>query len=516
MKKTKLCAVFCTVVMFFSLLAAPVSAGNGTVITNQSSKTISVSFSDADVRDVLSAVGMEMGYSILFAGSPTRVSLDMKNVTPLAAFEYVIKLTGLDYLRDGSTLIVGTKADLVDDFARTLSITAFQLKYIQADVLNEKINQLGINVTVILMPTNNKALWVRGLASDIAKVNELIKILDITENSESSANTKTQLQTITMNYITAADFNEFIRGLGFNNGIAVENEGKTLWVYATLSEYDEIWKLRELVDVESGGLNVDATKDVRAITTTMMQKSDALSAVQTAYPELSVFSLSNSAKTFVVIGRKADVDGAYKMISKLDASLSTALGSSTSLEKIMFQYNTVNISASELGRRLEKVDFDGNMQWYIVDSSELSTNIYIYCSADYQADVMTLLHLLDSVSAANTFSSPVFRATDAAGAANAIAYIQGMLGAIVTDKLDVIVFDSEYVVYLKNSTAETAKLIEALLEKTRATDQTGGKSTAPDVSWATYVATQFGGDNALAEAAGTAAYAAWVQNKLKG
>lgn len=346
-KSTRLCAVLCTLLMMFSLAATPAFAAS----TTTSTKKISVTFKDADLRDALSSIAMNMGYSVIFAGTPSRVTFELKNTTAADAFDYVVKLAGMDYIKDGNSLIVGSKESLMDDFAKTLSITTFKLSYIYADVLKEKIDQLGFDVQVILMPANNKAIWVRGLASEIGKVNELIKILDVFDNSESgSIETGKQLQTITMNVITAAEFNEFIKGLGFNNGVSVENNGKTLWVYATLDEYHELWRMKELVDVAEGGLSTGSTKTVSIVDLVNMSKAEAIAAITTAYPDVKTYSLNNAALSFVMIGKKGDVEGARTLISTLDT-----VNKVGGIELTVAKHVLVNITAAEAERRLEKL-----------------------------------------------------------------------------------------------------------------------------------------------------------------
>ena len=66
-----------------------------------------------------------MNYSVIYAGESNRISIEMQNVTASDAFEYVLKLAGLSYVKEGSSLIVAPKGVLVEDFSKSLSIIFF-------------------------------------------------------------------------------------------------------------------------------------------------------------------------------------------------------------------------------------------------------------------------------------------------------------------------------------------------------------------------------------------------------
>ena len=507
-KSTRLCAVLCTLLMMFSLAATPAFAAS----TTTSTKKISVTFKDADLRDALSSIAMNMGYSVIFAGTPSRVTFELKNTTAADAFDYVVKLAGMDYIKDGNSLIVGSKESLMDDFAKTLSITTFKLSYIYADVLKEKIDQLGFDVQVILMPANNKAIWVRGLASEIGKVNELIKILDVFDNSESgSIETGKQLQTITMNVITAAEFNEFIKGLGFNNGVSVENNGKTLWVYATLDEYHELWRMKELVDVAEGGLSTGSTKTVSIVDLVNMSKAEAIAAITTAYPDVKTYSLNNAALSFVMIGKKGDVEGARTLISTLDT-----VNKVGGIELTVAKHVLVNITAAEAERRLEKVTFAEDVQWYITTEGDLSSTIFLYCASDYMAKAKLVLAAIDSAptpETVNRVNIPVYTTATLDEAANIQNYLQTMIGSLIVGTFNTVDLNGKVVLYLTSTTPETVSLVEALLDKTDSAPTTEA-ADKNDVSWTAYVQEVFKGDEAAANTAGMEAYGMWVRTKL--
>ena len=110
--------------------AGAAAAGDSAIIDNVSPQRISINVHDADVRDVLSAVAVNMGYSIVYSGDVSTITMKLENVTPAAALDYLLKSMGLSYLQEGSTLVVGKRETLTSDFARSISITRFNLAHI--------------------------------------------------------------------------------------------------------------------------------------------------------------------------------------------------------------------------------------------------------------------------------------------------------------------------------------------------------------------------------------------------
>ena len=140
-----------------------------------SASRMSINVQNADIRDVLSAIAVNMGYSIVYTADPAEITMKMDNVKPDEAFEYLLKMLNLQYIPEGKNLIVGTREVLTENFKRSLALTKFRLNYISSEALTDKIQQLNLPVTVITVDGNNKMLWVQGFASDIAKVNELVQ-----------------------------------------------------------------------------------------------------------------------------------------------------------------------------------------------------------------------------------------------------------------------------------------------------------------------------------------------------
>ncbi|MEG2916181.1 MAG: hypothetical protein RR839_07050, partial [Oscillospiraceae bacterium] len=145
--------------------------------------TISFKFKDADIRDILSAIALNIDYNVIYADNPLRMTVEMKDVAPNVAFDYVLKMAGLAYIEEGSSIVVGKKDTLLSDFSKTLCLTKIELEYIDTTNFKQKITELKIPVTAVTMPANKTSVWVQGTTSDVAKVGELYRIFDVPENA---------------------------------------------------------------------------------------------------------------------------------------------------------------------------------------------------------------------------------------------------------------------------------------------------------------------------------------------
>ena len=75
--------------------------------------TISLKASDADLKSVLSLIADCANYTILYTGTEGQtVTIDLEDVTPLAALDYVLRKVSMSYIQSGNMLIVGDTSTL--------------------------------------------------------------------------------------------------------------------------------------------------------------------------------------------------------------------------------------------------------------------------------------------------------------------------------------------------------------------------------------------------------------------
>ncbi len=100
------------------------------------STTISLDLDGANVQDALSAVALNAGYTIIFVGDNNgTVTLKLEHASALKAVDYITRLAGLSFIKDGNTLIVGSADQINSKFIDKVVMHKFTLDYITVVVL---------------------------------------------------------------------------------------------------------------------------------------------------------------------------------------------------------------------------------------------------------------------------------------------------------------------------------------------------------------------------------------------
>ncbi len=434
---------------------------------NLTPNSITINVKDADVRDVLSAIAKNMGYSIIYKGSATTITIKLEDMAPTTAFDYILKNIGVTYLKDGDVLIVASREVLKQDYARSLYLTKFDLTYIDAGTLNSKISQLGIPVTVVSMEANKSSIWVQGFPSDVTKVRELINVLDISENStiaadgssDTVANTKT-LSYIKLNFIQAHTFNRFLKTLGINVGMVLSPDSQILHLYATPSERQEVASICAQVDNMGSFANVGNANMFEYCALTNVPKDIAISTINSVCSDVEIITVDNATKGFYLKGNLEAIRSAREVLQQLEGNdkLSTP-------ENTFFTYSLKNITAAEAENRLAGIKLDESVSYYPSAYSEFSKTLYVYCNKDYEQTMRDVLDKIDATEI-DTYNAPIYMAATEEEADIMIEYLETMLG-ISSGVIEWKKFQtgSGCVLYIENADVETIQKVEALMER---------------------------------------------------
>ena len=172
-----------------------------------SSSSLSLEFKDADLVGVLETILAHTGYTMIFKGSSTTVSLTLPNVSPLAAIDYVLRMVDMTYIKHDNIIYVGTASTLNASFVDKQALTKFSLKYISTDTLMSQLSTLGVSVTLVKMEDNNREFWVTGTPMQLAKLKDLAKTLDIKKHTTlGSAAISSSLTPIELKYLATSNF----------------------------------------------------------------------------------------------------------------------------------------------------------------------------------------------------------------------------------------------------------------------------------------------------------------------
>jgi len=349
---------------------------------------ISIDVRNVDIRDVLSAIGVNMDKNIIFTGQPLKISVNIQDVEPETALNYVLNIAGYDYLDDGNAFIVGEKNIINDDFYNQIAITELPLKYITADIISEQINVLGLPVKKIVLENNPNVIWIQGLPREINKIKDLISMIDTPENSANKTGEETALLTpITTKYISAEQLNNIIEQMGLPSGIVIESNPMTLWINGNSYEISQIRAVQNNIDIPENSSSESSS--ITPVKLTYLTTDEITLILNQLDLDIDILTFEKSLKTLWIKGSADAIETAKDVIKKFDIK-------DYSSDTIFFVYNTVNITASELEKRINELNLN-NVSINYLNYPQFSKSLIIRCPADYKLFLLSYINQLDVV-----------------------------------------------------------------------------------------------------------------------
>jgi len=401
-----------------------------------SSSTITAEFKNADLVGVLETILAHTGYTMIFRGNTTTVTISLPGVSPLTAIDYVLRMVDMTYIKHDNIIYVGNASTLNASFADKQALTKFNVKYISVETLMSQLSTLGVSATLVKMENNNRDFWLTGTPMQLAKVKDLIKTLDIKKHvTTGSGAISSSLTAIELKHIPASEFSSLLSTLGLHAGITMTAHPMTLYVYVSGDALNDIMKIKKLVDFEDVNAEVPSTgtgeegedatnKDENNNTNTdnknenenengngnggtasdviisdgetslvkltlqYINKAAAQNILSTFGYKVDVLGLALYEKILWLRGETEEVDEAIEQIKQHDIS-----GNNT--EKVSFTYDLQNIVASELQNKIGNMDIEG-VEFYFGSYPELTKSIIVYCPANQVENVKNVIATLDS------------------------------------------------------------------------------------------------------------------------
>ncbi len=400
-----------------------------------SSSTITAQFKEADLVGVLETILAHTGYTMIFKGTSSPVTINLPGVSPLTAIDYVLRMVEMTYIKHDNIIYVGNAATLNASFADKQALTKFTVKYISVDTLMSHLSTLGVAPTLVKMENDNRDFWLTGTPMELAKVKQVINTLDVKKNvTTGSGAISSSLTAIELKHISASEFSSLLQTLGLHAGITMAAHPMTLYVYVSGDALNDIMKIKKLVDFEDvnavepptgsgeeGGSadkednkgNTDTDKDTNTdkdngkedgttsdvvisdgetslvkLTLQYINKDAAKNILTTFGYKVEVLGLDLYEKVIWLRGATDEVNEAIEQIKEHDIS-----GNNT--EKVSFTYDLQNIVASELQNKISNMDVDG-VEFYFGSYPELTKSIIVYCPANQVESVKNVIATLDS------------------------------------------------------------------------------------------------------------------------
>ena len=441
-----------------------------------SSSRLSLNLVDANVKDALSAIARNAGYTIVFVGdATTTLTVNLEQMSALKAIDYVTRLAGLSYLKDGNTLMVGTTAELNEKFVDKVVMTKFTLKYITVGVLQTQASALGLsNVQYVSTEADDSTVFVSASPKELAKIQELIKLIDVSSNiNAGAALVAANFKEINLNYITAEEFSGLLSSLGLDPGIVVASRPYTLYTFVTGSALADINTIKAVIDKPLTGANLGASKSDQVVepsttpsggtdgpstgtpgTSTGSEETKILREIELEYIdrtmavgiidsfpyEVTVYGPEKMTKKLWLMGTESEVNKAESKIKEFDTE---SYADSMKLENTFFVYDLQNCTAQEMLDRLANIKLE-NVTFKTNAYPTISKALIVYCDFAKQEQVKSLLDAMDTASTEEVLNRAVEVTANEAVARNRIAGLMSVHPEIPTmDQFTFITADSK-------------------------------------------------------------------------
>lgn len=403
------------------------------------SSKITVKAKDASVKDLVSAIAYNAGYTVIFKGTDSTISVELDDASPMKALDYVTRFAGLSYLKDGNTLLISTPDDLNTTFVDSLVLAKFTLKYITHSELMGQASALGLSSMKTVSQTNNqREIWISAYPKEMAKLKELVDILDAPENISVGSNSIASAFTpIKLDYISASEFSSLLGSLGLHTGITMSAYPMTLFVYVSGVQLSDIMTIKKVVDTadaisnindndnDNGGTvtppdsstgnttppdsttnpggSTSATPDDSTTETPVEEpitfekidlvnitRSDAEALIAKSGEEVSTYGHDRMTKSLWLFGTQSAIDAVKAIISAIDNNVASAAST-------VHTYTAQNCTVDELMARLSGVKYE-NVAFYQYDHSSITNSIIVYCDdVTWNNEIYDLLVAIDTV-----------------------------------------------------------------------------------------------------------------------
>jgi type IV pilus assembly protein PilQ len=156
------------------LLAVPAFAETA---PQPASSPISLEFRDADIKDVMRAMGQAADLNLIVGDTVTgRVSLSVKNVDVWEALESILKTRGLTYVRNANMVRVVPVAEARDD---DMEDRVFSLGFANGQDVLPIVEKMKSDRGKASVDLRMNAVVVRDLSLNADRIGRLIKALDV-------------------------------------------------------------------------------------------------------------------------------------------------------------------------------------------------------------------------------------------------------------------------------------------------------------------------------------------------
>ncbi len=147
----------------------------------------SISFKDADLRDVIKMLSGEGGYNVVVGNDVTgKVTFDLHNVTIQDALDAALKINGYGIEKMGEILFIKPASQLVTQYSPMqpaitphLQIRSFKLNYINASDITASIKEYSSANGKVTANISNNLIVVEDLVENLNRIETILNNMDV-------------------------------------------------------------------------------------------------------------------------------------------------------------------------------------------------------------------------------------------------------------------------------------------------------------------------------------------------
>lgn len=343
---------------------------------------LSMNVKDADLRDVLYGLSLNMDKNILLMGDSFDVTFSVKDVYPRKALQMLLNLNELTHIEEGNIIIVGDEDILLNEFSSNINLTRFNLKHINAVSLSTAIQDMGINVKSLTFDPNPRAIWVKGVPDAIRNVSDLVLLLDKEENAEPDGH---MLYRYELENTTANEFMVLMNQVPIDvEVIMLEKESDLIWVKGSRKDVEEFEALKAQFDIAEAS---DSSHDIQKHYLSFID-ADKMSQLSNQIGiKVQTIVLDNEPRVIWTVGLENDQDEFKGLKEKVDVWESLE-------ETVIFTYELKTTTVENAEKILNDLGFD---EVKIVDHnySEFAREIIIMCPPYQERPIVRALNAMD-------------------------------------------------------------------------------------------------------------------------
>lgn len=365
---------------------------------------ISITMLDSSVSDILSAIAINLDEYIFYIGKDENVTFIVDQVKPKKALELFIKAVQpsgqrLSYIKDGNILIVGPLDLLRNNFFNQITLTKFKLKYIPAEVLSAQISALGINTSSIYLDTAVNYLFVQGTPYELAKVAELISVLDKKEyfpedSGPGVIDTKIVLKQYDLKYISAEMLKSIVSGLQIKiDMVTVAHNEKSIWINGdskAIADFEEVKNKMDIAKNAPAAGNAAQESEYRLYqyNFSYIIYDDIADILDALLPEITIMPLKLYPRVVLLYGKPENFKSFLSLVDGLDQRY---LADKTKF----FFHQLQNITADYAAERLQSLGLN-NVSVNVLSVSKFGRDLLVICPEYMHEDVKNILWSLDT------------------------------------------------------------------------------------------------------------------------